>query len=338
MGRTLSWGLAVLVVAAAGCSDDDGGKLPPGMPSSARGADGLSGHEALRLGTVLSIEIAQNAVMSREMVVRGVYAASALGGTGRVTRTGTLRQAPNGQFAYESSPADRLVVVLPDARHEFVVHDAQGNAQAATADAFLAANHTLHYVHRRPDLAEIEIRANRVGMGWAAELDGWFLHADERYDLDLRAEGGTYFESNMRAGTESRTDYTLKGTVLGPRAQMTVDERHFFELVSHGADTVTYSRDTNANVLTTGSDTYRWIDVDVVKVFRSYGARMRPVFDTERQWKVEGQVRRNEEPYGRYKMDVERLGVTARREYQGNVLIVIDTPDGPFEVQSFRGS
>ena len=47
---------------------------------------------------------------------------------------------------------------------------------------------------------------------------------------------------------------------------------------------------------------------------------------------------KNDQPFGTYKMDVERLGVTGRREYQGNILITIETPEGPYELQRFRGN
>ena len=119
---------------------------------------------------------------------------------------------------------------------------------------------------------------------------------------------------------------------------MRVDERHFFNLITIGGDTVTHSIDENRNTLVVGEDVYRWVDVEVVKVFRSYGARMRPVFDVQQRWKAAGQVLKNDEPLGSYAIDVEKLGVTGRREYQGNVQILIEIPGEKIVLQSFRGN
>jgi len=297
----------------------------------------LSAHDALRVGTALPLAIVTQAWLSREVTVQSVYRATQLSGTGRVTNTGTLTEMPGGQVTYSPLPDNRLVVVRHDGTYEIEVIGVQGGL-AASPEAFLNSNYDLQYIYRQPDTVEFEIRTIQIGPGFAATIKGWIVHDGDRYELDVGAEGGSLSEHGGRAGTENQTQYKLTGSAAGPNAELTIAETHFAYLVSHGNDVVTQSRDTSGSIVRTGGDTFRWSDVDVVKVLRSYGANMRPVFDAQTQWKVEGRVLKNDQPFGTYKMETERLGVTGRQEYLGNLLIVIETPTGPYELQRFRGN
>lgn len=297
----------------------------------------LNSQELLKLGTLLPSKIAKHAWVSRDLTVRGVYGATRLSRSGRVINTGTLTQTSVGHFSYQPSPNDRLVIVLLNERHEIKVLGAKGNMQARTPGAFLNSNYDLKYSYSVPRKIEFEIRTNRIGLGFAASFKGWIIHDTKRFDFNLIAKGGNIFENSQRAGTESRTQYNLTGIITGASVKMEVKEAHFFHLVSHRRDTVTHSIDKIASTLRTGRDNYKWTDVNVAKVFRTYGSRIRPVFDAQRRWNVTGRVLKNNKVFGSYKMKIERLGVTGRREYQGNIVIVINTPNGPIELQRFRG-
>jgi hypothetical protein len=275
--------------------------------------------------------------MSRQMVVQAVYGATAQGGTGKVVKTGTLTQSLFG-FKYDPTPSDKLVLKLKDGTHEFAVKEVRGDMQAQTPEAFLGKNHHLHYVHTLEGSGAVEVKANAVGMGWAAELTGWYKEGEQRYELNLKVEGGSSFENSGRSGQESKTDYKIKGELIAPGFKLTVDERHFFNLVSM-REAVTHSIDENRNTLKVGKTTYRWVDTSVTKVFKTAGGRMMPVFDASSKWAVSGKVLKDKKEFGVYKMSVGQKSVDQRRKYHGNLEIVVETKGGGrIVLQSWRGS
>jgi len=339
MGIGISITTACLTVSAPGCGSGNAGVVGQTAQGQAQ-TKGLSEEDAILLGNGLATKIAQNAYVSREMVVQSVYGATYQSGgmlTGKVVKHGTLKQTRFGGYSYQPTPTDKLVLVLKDATHEFEVRAVQGNTQAQTPAAFLDSNHQMEYVHRIPETSEIVVKANRVGMGWATHLKGWYVEEGKRYELDLKAEGGSYFEQGGGSGQESKTDYKVKGEVTGERMKLTVDERHFFHLISLG-EAVTHSIDENRNQLVTGGDQYRWVDTSVTKIFRTAGGRMMPVFDAAEKWKATGKVLKNGKPFGAYQLAVGGKSVDARRKYHGSIDIAVKTKKGSITVQSFRGS
>ncbi len=326
--------LSTLLFLGSACGDgqDDG-------PGSAPGT-ALSDKDAVLLGNGLASKIAQHAYMSREMVVAGVYQATIQGGglaSGQAVKHGTLKQTMLGGFSYQSTPTDKLVLVLKDATHEFEIQNVEGSMQAQTPAAFLNANHRIDYVHRVPDVSEVTMKVNRIGMGWASHIEGWYVDEGERYELALKAEGGSYFEQGGRSGQESKTDYKIKGEIESKGMKLTVDERHFFQLVTIG-EAVTHSIDENRNTLVTGGTEYRWVDTSVTKIFRTVAGRMMPVFDAAEKWKVAGKVLKNDKAFGTYKLGVGGKSVDARRKYHGTIDIVVSTSAEEITLQSFRGS
>jgi hypothetical protein len=319
----------LLLTAACGSDDDE---AVPGPELSAK--------EALLIGNGLASKVAQHAWLSRELVVQGVYEATRLGGglqTGQVVKHGTLKAGLFGGFQYAPTPEDRLVVELQGVAHEFEVGEVKGNMEAQTPAAFLNSNHDMEYLHRVPDVSEMEVRANRVGMGWASKLSGSYSDEGRRYELDLKAEGGNYFEQGGRSGQESKTDYRITGTMSAESVRLTVDERHFFHLVSVG-DAVTHSIDENRNTLKTGESEYRWVDTIVTKIFRTAGGRMMPVFDAAEKWEAKGKVQKNGDDFGSFRLGVGGKSVDVNRKYHGTIDIEIKIPDGVVTLQSFRGS
>ncbi|MDJ0975148.1 MAG: hypothetical protein QNJ98_11855 [Planctomycetota bacterium] len=328
--RTGVFSLLLVVLVATSCSD---------APGDSGGA--LSDKDALKLGSGLASTVAQSLYGSREMLVKGVYAATVQGrrlGGPQVVNTGTLTQNAFGGFQYSAEPKDRLVIRAGQAVHEFVVGSVEGNMQALTPEAFLGSNHRMTFTYRIPEVCELKLKANRLGMGWAAHADGWYVHETKRYEIALKAEGGDYFEQSGRSGQESKTDYKVKGTIKGKGVTLTVDERHFFHLVSlHHV--VTHSIDECRNTLVAGDTTYKWVDASVTKIFHTkQGGRMLPPFDAGEKWKATGKVLRNGKPFGTYKLGVGSKSVDANRKYHGTIDIEIKTPKETVTLQSFRGS
>ena len=172
--------------------------------------------------------LALNTYMSRSFVVEAVYQATALSGgayMGRVVNTGTLTQGYGG-FQYSPQPTDRLVVNMGQQQvHEFVVHQAQGNNQAATASAWVMAPHILRYTHRLQGQAEGEISAQFDGARFQVQVRGWYVQSGVRYDVNLTASGATSGSSGYH-GQDSQTQYGVSGTISGGGVAITVNEQH----------------------------------------------------------------------------------------------------------------
>ncbi|MDA1266618.1 MAG: hypothetical protein O2816_16180, partial [Planctomycetota bacterium] len=282
----MRWACTAALLTLASCGAG-GGASGGGQP--------LDEELALQLGSGIASQVAIAVYPSRELVVQAVYAATQQGGglrAGKVVTTGTVRTNSFGRVAYDAAPDDRLVLVVQGTQHEFDVIDTKGSLQAATPAAFLDADHDIHFVHRIADQRELTLRTNRVGMGWATKIDGWIVLGEVRYTVDLKAEGGSFFEQGGRSGQESKSDYVLRGRINAERFDLEVDERHFFHLISHG-DAVSHSIDEVRNTLRTGGATYAWEDAAWEKIFRTAGGRMVPVFDAGEKWNASGKVRKN---------------------------------------------
>lgn len=188
---------------------------------------GGSVKSGLRIAFGLPRIIAANVYMSRSLVVEAVYQATLLSGgaqMGRVVNTGTLALALGG-LQYSPQPADRLVVVLGQQTHEFVVKEAQGNMQAATAAAWVMSPHILRYIHRLPRQAQAEIAARFDGVRFGAEAQGWYMQSGTRYELSLKVSGQSSGRRDYH-GQEVQTAYALTGKITGGGLEIDVNEQH----------------------------------------------------------------------------------------------------------------
>lgn len=174
------------------------------------------------------------AYFSREMVVNAVYQATMLSGagmTGQIRNTGTLAPGFGGAFQYSPQPSDRLVVHWAGQVHEFVVHEAVGNPQAATADAWLLSPHRLRYSHRLEGQAEAEMAVSYDGSAFEVSARGWTMQWGQRYNLDLRSVGRAGGVRDY-GGQDIQMAYDFTGTISGPGVTVDVRERHSSSLVA----------------------------------------------------------------------------------------------------------
>ncbi len=200
---------------------------PPAPAARAAPTSGGSVESGLRIAFGLPRIIAANVYLSRGLVVEAVYQATALSGgaqTGRVVNTGTLALGVGG-LRYSPQPADRLVVILGQQTHEFVVKEARGNVQAATAAAWVMSPHILRYVHRLPGQAQTEIAARFDGVRFDVEVQGWYVQSGMRYELSLTASGQSSGRRDFH-GQDVRTDYDLRGKISGGDLEIDVNEHH----------------------------------------------------------------------------------------------------------------
>ncbi len=264
--------------------------------------------KALSVGHGLPRVIALNAYHSRQMMVQAVFHATALAGvagTGRIVNTGTLSPGFGG-FHYAPSPQDRLVIRLPNATHEFVVKESQGNLFVSTPAAFLLADHVMRYTHRIPDRAENEISVQNVRGRIEAKVTGWYVQGGQKYNIQLLAAGTSAAQRDFQ-GQEVKTDYALTGTIRGGGLEVSVDERHSFAMAAATSlrlpttmrKTASRFTGTNNNTVRVGSDTYRWKGVEYVtdSMTSQAGGGGAGVS------RAEGEVLRNGSAFGRYALD-----------------------------------
>jgi YD repeat-containing protein len=261
--------------------------------------------DGLRLAFGLPRIVAANVYMSRSMVVEAVYQATALSGgalMGRVVNTGTLAPGYGGAFQYSPEPTDRLVVHYAGQVHEFVVHEAQGNTQAMTADQWLLAPHHLSYTHRLDGQAEAEIVARYDGGAFEVSARGWTTQWGARYDLDLNASGRSAGVRDY-GGQDIQTVYDLTGRIVGQELEIAVQERHSSSLVAATSPrllpsqrgTASQSLSTLSSTLSMGGITYQLEDVRVES-----GQQARAGQGDAGMTGVSGAVLRDGSPFGRF--------------------------------------
>ncbi len=254
--------------------------------------------------------------------VDAVAAASQLAGTGQVTTFGTLSR-DGGQLRYSPTPADRLIVPGRDGGTvELKFEDFQGNTQSAAA--FLANDHSLSFTAQHA--GDLDMRISDVRRGEAHDITarGRITFGDVDYDADLHFAETDHFRYDGPGGEGERA-VAITGTIESDDAKLTVDETASDVSATAevrdglGGSAHTTTR-TIRSTLETGGDTYVWNDVQTRESFRNGRAS-----DVE-HWRAEGDVTRNGEPYGSYRL----------REAGGQLQMVIDRPQGALVLESFR--
>lgn len=294
--------LALLVLGGTGSAS---AQQPVGAGLTAGAAQSADLTDGLLIAFGLPRIAATNAYFSRAMVVEAVYQATALSGAammGRVANTGTLSPGYGGAFQYSPQPSDRLVVHFGGQIHEFVVHEAVGNPQAMTSDAWLLSPHQLRYTHRLGDQAEAEMSVRYDGASFETAVRGWTTQWGKRYELDLRAVGRAGGVRDY-GGQDVQTVYDLTGTIRGDGLEVAVNESHQSSLVAATSlrflpsqrGTASQSNATLRNVLTMDGRSYELRDVQV-----QMGTRTRGGQGSAGTTGVSGALLRDGQPYGRF--------------------------------------
>lgn len=247
-----------------------------------------------------------------------VSAASlAQGGTSVVT-TGTLTQQ-GATWSYAAEPTDRLVVDndgLPDA--ELWVHTVQGDF--TSVDDFLDHSHDLDFDVVIPDVVDARLHSVRNGGQIASTTVGSFVHDSVRYDLDVMIQGSDTFESDS-SGVSSKIETRTTGTITRSGYALVIDESWAFELVSIDGDSVQTGVRNVASTLDLDGSRYAWIGVVTQTVFDNG----KPT-DLDGFWRANGEVRRDGEAWGQYRLVPTGVYIS----------VVLDTPDGAVELQTFH--
>ncbi len=279
----------VLFVLASGCGNS--ATTAPGNPANPNTnpaplepspAGQVSAPKGLAIAFGAPRLIATSALGSRAVVVGAVYAATALSGaqgTGRIVSTGTLRVVGE-QATYAAQPTDRLVVLMGSQRHEFVLKNAQGNASAADATAWLLSPHVLTYHHSIQGEAEGDFDMRYDGNSFTVKIDGKATFDGCPTEIHLQATGATGGTRDLH-GHELQTRYEMAGTLRGEGFEVKVQEAHTMTSVSaQSLSTLPSMRGSASRIATTlgstlvsGGHTFRFENVQAQGDFKEKGGR-----------------------------------------------------------------
>jgi len=260
---------------------------------------------ALRIAFGLPRIAAANAILSRAMVVEAVYQASILSGAltmGQARTTGTLTPGYGGAYRYAPQPSDRLVLHYAGQVHEFVVHEAVGNPQAMTTDAWILSPHRLSYTHRVADQAEAELQIVYDGSAFEVSMRGWTTQWGRRYDMDLHSSGRAAGVLDYD-GQDTQTAYALTGTISGSGLVVDVLERHSSSLVAATSlrtlpsqrGTASSSNSTLSSTMTFGGSRYELQNVQIQAGTSSRGGQA-----SAGMTGLSGTVLRDGQPFGTF--------------------------------------
>lgn len=278
----------VLFVLAAGCGNP--ATTAPGTPANPNVGPAEPANAGTKATTPKGLAIAfgaprliaTSALGSRAMVVGAVYAATELSGaqgTGRIVSTGTLR-VQGEKATYVAQPTDRLVLLMGGKQHVFVLKNAQGDASAADASAWLMSPHLLSYHHSIEGEAEADFDMRYDGNSFTVKVQGKATFDGCQTEIALDAKGTTGGTRDLD-GHELQTRYEMAGTLRGGGFEVTVQESHVMTSVSaQSLSTLPSMRGSASRVATTigsslvcGGHTFHFESVQAQSDLKEKGGR-----------------------------------------------------------------
>src|SRR5690606_26233642 len=201
------------------------------------GAGGGGGASALR-AEVARAAAAGPAVAVSTAADLAEKAVDALSGGGTLRTFGTLRAAP--QPSYDPTPADRLVVVLPDgAQAELFVTRMTGDVAAGGVE-FLRGAHDLDVRVVLPGTGDLAIAQRAANGVTGGKIAGALVLDGVEHEVDL-AHAGTVLYDRGFGSLQYESEQRVQGTLRGPELSADVDEELRFVLVGDGREVVNQS-------------------------------------------------------------------------------------------------
>lgn len=167
--------------------------------------------------------------------VQAVNLASSLNG-GQTTTAGTLRQGADGNYAYESSPADALYLVDANgSAAKFIITTLTGNQ--ANAEAFLRGDHAVQCAIMSGAEVNLEVASSQVGRQQERRIRGAFTDNGQSLSLDLSTSGNlTRDGDSFSKETNNRTVGEIKFGDVVIRVEETRSERGVSALTTQQAE------------------------------------------------------------------------------------------------------
>lgn len=308
MRNLLSVTISSVVLSLAACG---GGKSNPAAGGGGGSGGAQLGEAQVKAAALGAYEGRQAAGTLAVVAVDAARAASALGAGGTALRTfGTLTQDQAGQYAYQPTPTDRLVVRLANGRElEFVVTTMQGDVAAGGVE-FFRGEHALGLTIRGTDvdLAVEHVERGRQSQG---RVRGSVVFAGATFALDLTLAGASFYDRGF-GSIHYELDERVTGTVTGTDLAATVDDTTHFVIISDSRSAVSQSSRRFSGVWQIGTATYELRDAAINRAFRGGIPN-----ELNSAWSVRGTLLRDGQPVGTLQFGQRDLAVRVWLELGG---------------------
>ncbi len=318
----------LVLLLCLGCDSGGGSTLVPGPLTDATVGDAATDAgasntplQAAVIGTYVLPEFSVRATTTAAgVLVNALFVASAQGGGGqRLVTTGTVAQQGE-MWTWSAEPADALVVRIAEETLRFTVATAEA-ADLSSPEAVLAGDHRLVFAVTGAQ-GSLDVSSVKQGQARDLRIDGTLTREGVDYTLDgLRYQGTERAESDS-SGAEYFNAYTLSGEIRWAEARLTLAEQWRFEIVVADRGSAQSAERVNDNVLERGGDRYEWLQATTRKAFRDG----KP--SDESYWTAMGEVRRNGEAYGQYRLAVQRF-----TPMNGLIRFLLVLPDQTIELE-----
>ncbi|MEZ4639946.1 MAG: hypothetical protein R2873_22610 [Caldilineaceae bacterium] len=294
----------------------------------------VSEERQITSGMVTSQNAVSTTLQLRQYAVDAVYLASQVAGTGNAVTTGTVTIVDANNATYDPTPTDRLRINFPDGRFlEEVVTEIAGGG--SSAGSFFNNNHRLNVrvitgpAVQAPDPSlplplntDVQIFSamgngqTQLTVAGVTEQDG------VAYTLDLTSAGTFYFDSSF-GGLETRSNFTVAGTVTGGALALTVDERYINQRVVVDGDSASLADTEIRNQWTYNGANFQVVDGLIRRSFRNGYVNEN---ELDSRWTAQGAILRNGAAIGGLNLLIGPLYV--------DVIVTADGQSHTF--QSFR--
>lgn len=336
--------LVALLVAIAGCDSAGGDETShdptDGESETEGGAQTTAGgatetdsapdapvddvNAGLMLGYAVGTQLVSEAEGTAQAAAQAVEFATATVANGSLVTTGTVRQRA-GQFAYDPTPSDALVVDV-EGHPAATLHIEAMHGDFSSAAAFLSGSHEFRYAVQIDGSMDMEFVSLRSGSSFETAALGELLVAGTTVDVDATARGTRYSEVDT-SGSHYQDSFAIRGSVEGSGYSLDLDETWDFELVTvsgTGGGSAQSAVRTVNSTLRIGADRYTWAGVRTQKSYRDGRPSSLDTF-----WVAEGELLRNGERYGEVRMDADLIGPNSG----GFVLFVLELPGSTVELE-----
>ena len=322
---------SMLMLLICGCAPAGGGGGGGGVVVADDGGarDGPVSTALAPLKAVYAVPevVVQQVVAAGRVLVNALFVASVQGGGGeRLVTTGTVSQEGE-QWVWSAEPDDALVVHVEGQTLRFAVEEVQA-ADLSSPDAVLGGDHRLVFEVEGSG-GRVHVSSVKQGAERDVRIDGTLRDGGVDYALEgLRYRGTEHFESDT-SGHSYDNAYLLTGTIRWADVRLALDEQWRFELVTAAEPRPTTAQSAeriNRSVLDVGAVSYTWIDATTRKAFRNG----KP--SSEDYWAALGEVRRDGEAFGEYRMTTQSFGV----EGAGLIRFVVVLPDETIELERIQ--
>lgn len=309
-----------LTVLALALTSACGGEFERSLPSSSEDVEGRVG------AGLVAAHVLPRAVLEEGASLMSVALDAALFvvTSGATILTGRLEQLDSNEWRHMPNEEPWLTVVPLDGPQVRLRYRSRRLPFFDTAKNVLARDHLVIIDVEVSNQIYLSISSSRQGDRVQSEVRGTFAYRDEPVRVDIAAAGIRRSEVDS-TGSSSLLELTTKGTLVGIDFHIETQEGFRAETVTSGGDSASSSISTLAPVVEIEGRRFRFEDVRIQRNFRD----AKP--NDESFWRAGGQIMAGREVAGAYRLDTEFVDGEGRF-----ILVVLDTADGPLELERWQ--